>query len=106
MKKKERVEILLEDMQSKFDLVLEGNDAPRADIQRLREETNARFESVDDKLGLLNRKIDGVETKLSARIDGVESSLATKIDGVAADLKAYRADTEAHRTTYRVSEST
>jgi hypothetical protein len=34
----------------------------------------------------------------------VETSLSSKIDAVAADLKAHRADTEAHSPIYRVKE--
>lgn len=35
----------------------------------------------------------------------VDAKLSKKIDAVAADLAAHRADTEGHRTGYRLSES-
>lgn len=96
---KEHLELLLEDIRSKVEIVAEGYD-------------------------LLNRKIDRVEANLSekitansVKIDHIEAGLAetrkelaetrqelnTKIDKVAVDLQAHRADTESHRG-YRVAE--
>ena len=122
---KEYLTILLEEMDSKFGLVLEGHEALRSEIRGARDESNAKHEHtaflinvLNDKIDAvaddlkatgtrlndkidgvekkLSDKIDGVEQKLSDRIDGVEKNLSDKIDGVAADLKAHRADTEAH----------
>ena len=56
--KKEHLEIILEDMNSKFDIIIEGYTA-----------------------------------------------LGKKIDGVAVELRAHRADTDAHQGVYRVKES-
>lgn len=104
---KEYLTILLEEMNSKFTLVLEGHDALRSEIRGARDESNAKHEHtaflinvLNDKIDAveekLDKKIDSVEKKLSDRIDGVEKTVGDKIDGVAADLKAHRADTEAH----------
>jgi hypothetical protein len=80
---KDHLEILLEDIRGKFDLVIEGHDA-------------------------LNRKIDTKFDELKEEI-GHNSflirNLNDKIDGVAADLSAHRADTEAHHGVYQVKES-
>ena len=124
---KDHLEILLEDIRGKFDLVLEGHDALRQEIRDTREELGEKINLVDFKVETLNQKIDGVEERLDKKIDGVEQRLDKKIDGVrddlnqkidsvrdelgqkidavAADLSAHRDDTESHRAGYRISES-
>jgi len=153
---KDHLEILLEDIRGKFDLVLEGHDTLRQEIRDTREDLCEKINLVDFKVETLNKKIDGVdanlnqkinsvEENLNRKIDGVESRLSNeiratnqkiesvrdsldqkiesvresldqkiesvearlseKIDAVAADLAAHRADTEGHRTGYRISES-
>ena len=146
---KDHMEILLEDIRGKFDLVLEGHDTLRKEIRGTREELcekinlvdfkvetlnqkidgvrddlNQKIDGVRDELGQkidgveesltqkidgvrdsLDRKIDGVRGDLTQKIDSVEARLSDKIDAVAADLTAHRADTESHRTGYRISES-
>jgi len=42
---------------------------------------------------------------LTKKIDSVEGKLTNKIDAIAADLKAHRADTEAHTKIYKVKET-
>lgn len=123
---KEHFEILLEEMNSKFNLVLEGHESLRNEIQAVRKESNAKhdhtaflidtlnkkIDTVDAKLTAridavesgLSARIDAVESKLTARIDEVESNLTAKIDSVASDLSAHRADTEAHPKVYCVRE--
>lgn len=91
--KKENLEILLEDISSKFDLVLEGHEVLRSEIRELGRKTDERFDLVDFKIDILNKKIDAVDKRLS-----------DKIDAVAVDLKAHRSDTEAHCGVYRVKE--
>lgn len=114
--KKENLEILLEDISSKFDLVLEGHQVLRNEIQELGRKTDERFDLVDFKLDTLskkidavderlNKKIDAVEETLSKKIDAVDEKLSKKIDAVAADLKAHRSDTEAHQGVYLIKES-
>ncbi len=102
---KDHLEILLEDIRGKFDLVLEGHDTLRKEIRDTREELCEKINLVDFKVGTLNQKIDGVRDGLNQKIDGVCDELGQKIDAVAADLTAHRADTESHRTGYRISES-
>jgi archaellum component FlaC len=112
---KDNLEILLEDINGKFDLVLEGHDSLRKEIRDTREELCEKISIVDFKVGVLNEKIDGVHDKLNQKIDGVHDKLNQKIDGVrdelgqkidavAADLTAHRQDTEAHPTIYKVKE--
>jgi hypothetical protein len=80
--KKEHLEILLEDIRGKFELVLEGHSSLREEMRRLHQEGNEKHE----------------HTALLLR------ALGNKIDGVAADLTEHRRDTEAHRRGWRVKE--
>ena len=90
---KDHLEILLEDIRGKFDLVLEGHDTLRKEIRDSRGELCEKINLVDFKVETLNRKIDGVRDELGQ-----------KIDAVAADLSAHRADTEIHQAHYGISE--
>jgi len=91
---KDHMEIILEDIRGKFDLVLEGHDAIRQEARETRQELNEKIEMNSFLLKALNNKIDDVEKRLTI-----------KIDAVAADLTAHRADTESHRAGYKVSET-
>ena len=90
---KDHLEILLEDIRGKFDLVLEGHDVLRKEIRDTREE-------LCEKVNLVNFKVE----TLNQKIDGVRDELGEKIDAVAADLSAHRRDTEAHPSMYKVKE--
>jgi Txe/YoeB family toxin of Txe-Axe toxin-antitoxin module len=79
---KSHLDILLEDIRGKFDLVLEGHSA-------LDKKIDNRFDELDEKI------------EHNSFVIGV---LNQKIDAVAADLAAHRADTEVHRGVYRVKE--
>ncbi len=68
------------------------------------DQLNEKIENNSFKIDTLNKKIDGVDEKLGKKIDGVEEKLGKKIDSIAEDLKAHRADTEAHRGVYGVRE--
>ena len=73
---KEHLEVILENIDKKFDIVIEGYST-------------------------LDRKIDNLANKTEERFDLVDF----KIDTLAADLKAHREDTEAHHGIYQVKES-
>ena len=79
---KDHLEILLEDIRGKFDLVYEGHDALHKEIRDTREELCEKINLVDFKVGVLNQKIDGVDENLAA----------------------HRRDTEAHPSLYKVKE--
>ena len=91
--KKEHLEMILEDISGKFDLVLEGYSSLDKKLDTRFDELNEKIENNSFKIDVLNKKIDGVE-----------NSLGKKVDGVAAELKAHRVDTEAHRGVYQVRE--
>ncbi len=101
---KDHLEILLEDIRGKCDLVLERHDVLHTEIRDTREELCEKIDLVDFKVGALDRKIDAVETSLSQKIDAVETSLSERIDAVAENLAAHRRDTEAHPSLYKVKE--
>ena len=108
---KDHLEIVLEDIRGKFELVLEGHDGLRKEIQDTRQELCEKINLVDFKVEALNQKIDSVEDKLIQKIDTLESSIKSeiqgvekKVDAVVADLSAHRADTEVHTKVYKVSE--
>jgi len=106
---KDNLEILLEDIRGKFDLVLEGHSSLHKRIDKAEQNLNDKISLLDFKVDAihdkLDRKIDAVHDKLDRKIDSVEDRLSRKIDAVAADLSAHRRDTEAHPPLYEVKES-
>ena len=90
---KDHLEILLEDIRGKFDLVLEGHDSLRKEIRDAREESNEKHDltafqikalnnKLDDKTHELHNKIDAGNTSLNKKIDDVEGRLDKKINNV------------------------
>ena len=78
---KEYLEMILEDINGKFDLILEGQESLRKEMHDIRNDLSEKIENNSFKIDVLNKKIDGV----------------------AVDLKDHRADTEAHQS-YQVRE--
>jgi chromosome segregation ATPase len=101
---KDNLEIILEDIREKFDLVLEGHEALRGDIRETRQEFNEKLDLVNFKVDTLHQRVENVREELVEKIDNVEAGLSEKIDAVAEDLAAHRADTESHRKGYKVSD--
>ena len=97
--KQEHLEMILEDINGNFDLILEGHDSLRSELRELSRRTDERFDMVDFKFDVLNKKVDTVAADLKV----TDARLSNKIDDVAAELKAHRVDTEVHRG-YRVRE--
>jgi hypothetical protein len=91
--KKDNLEILLEDIRGKFDLVLEGHDALHKEIRNTRQELCEQIKLVTFKVEAINQKIENVHDKLDRKIDSVRDELGNKIDNVAADLAVHRRDT-------------
>ena len=90
---KDHLEILLEDINGKFDLVLEGHDVLRKEIRELDRKNDERFDMVDFKIDALAGRVGGLEN----RFDGLES----KVDSLGDELSEHRRDTEAHKGGYR-----
>jgi archaellum component FlaC len=93
---KNNLEVLLEDIRGKFDLVLEGHDILHQEIKNTRKELCEQIKLVDFKLETLNQKIDNFHDKLDKKIDNFRDELGKKTDTVAVELAAHRRDTEAH----------
>lgn len=68
-----RLEVILEDINGKFDLVLEGHDALRKEIRDTRDLLG---EKIDLNASLIKTSHDN----LSARLDAVGSELGKKVD--------------------------
>jgi len=100
---KDHLEIILEDIRGKFDLVLEGHDVLRKEIRDTRTELCEKISLVDFKVDALSSRVDGLDQKVDCLGRKVDC-LGKKVDAVAADLKEHRADTEAHRAVFRVKE--
>ena len=80
------MEILLEDIRGKFDLVLEGHDSLRKEIRDGREESNEKHDLTAFQIKALNNKLDDKTQELHNKIGDVEDRLTKKIDAVANDL--------------------
>jgi hypothetical protein len=89
---------MVESFQHKIDLVVEGHQMLAEKIDRV--ETR-----LDQRMDGLERKICVVDNNLTKKIDSVEVKLTKKIDAIATDLKAHRADTEAHTKIYKIKET-
>ena len=98
------MDVLLEDIRSKFDLVLEGHEVLRGEIRELGHKTEERFDLVDFKIDTLNQKIEAVCSELKEEIASVSSELKAEIRAVDANLSEHRRDTEAHRGVWQVRE--
>jgi hypothetical protein len=70
---KDHLEILLEDIRSKFDLVLEGHESLRHEIREARQESNEKHDQATFLLKTLNKKIDSVADGLAAHRSDTES---------------------------------
>ena len=100
---KDHLEIVLEDISSKFSMVLEGHSAIRSEMQKMHDNLNEKIEHTTFLITVVNKKVDKLDVKvdkLEAKVDKLEA----KVDDIAADLKAHRADTEAHHGLYLVKE--
>lgn len=79
---KEHMEIILEDINGKFDLVLEGHDVLRHEIHEVRQDAQEKFEFLSSLIQEVNKKVDKVDKRLSGKIDSADKSLIAKIDAV------------------------
>ena len=73
--KKEHFEILLEDMNKKFELVLEGHDVLNKKIEDTAAEAREREEQLAFLINTLNGKVDHLAVELRQEIGGVLTEL-------------------------------
>ena len=69
---KDYLEVILEDINSKFDLVLEGHASLDKKIDAKFDELSEKIDLNSFKIDALNDKIDAVDERLSKCIDAVE----------------------------------
>jgi len=112
---KERFEILLEEIRDDVKTALEGHSVLLGKVDRLdrrmdehERKQDAQFADIKNFVMTMGRdvnaRVDEVNTSLNAKIDGVRAELTEHICALAKDLAEHRADTEGHRSQYRVSE--
>jgi archaellum component FlaC len=103
---KEHFEILLEDMRSNFELVMERLESShkelKREIQEHRGETQEKFDMIAYMLERLQKKdiefekrFDGIDQRLTS-IDERFDTLEQKVDTLADDFAKHRANTEIH----------
>jgi len=85
--------MILENMDSKFELVLEGQESLRKEMHGICEELSEKIDMNTFKIDVQNQKIGDVQTELKEEIRAVD-----------ANLSAHRHDTEAHRRGDQVRE--
>jgi len=100
---KDNLEMILEDINGKFDLVLEGYAALDKKLDDRFDELNEKIENNSFKIEILIQKLDGVEERLTKRVDGFEQNLSNSLNALAEAFSAHRRDTEVHRG-YQVME--
>ena len=90
-KEKEYFEILMEEMNGKFSLVLEGHDAIRKEFNEQLTEVRQKQDMFESLLKFshneLREEIQGVRTELKEEIQGVRTELKEEIQGVRTELK-------------------
>ena len=93
-----RIGVFAEDVQHKFDLLIEGQQGLDQRLGRVED----GLERVEQRVTILEVKVD----HLTVRVDGHDARfdrIDAKVDAIATDLADHRRDTEAH-CGYRVSE--
>ena len=103
---KEHFEILLEDRQSKFELMMEGQENLRKDLSREirehREETQEKFDMIAYMIEGLHKKdveFEGCFDRISRQFE----SMNGRLDVLSDDFAKHRASTEIHAA-YTVNE--
>lgn len=86
---KEHLEILLESIDSKFQVTLEA-------FQSLNQKIDTKVDELRSELKQDIAVVDSKVMGLSKRLDGVEERLSREIAEVRADLAAHRNNTELH----------
>ena len=96
------MEILFEEMRSKFDLVLEGHAALHAKIDDYHRESNERHELNQFMLKTLSGEVKLLRADVNELRADV-NQLRADVNAIRSDLTVQRADTEKH-SGYRGSE--
>lgn len=89
----ERLEVLLEDILGKVNIIAEGHDLLNRKIDRVEANLSERIEANSQKIDHLAE----ILAKTRRELGETRQELNEKIDHVAASLEAHRADTGLHR---------
>lgn len=119
---KEHFEVVLESIESKFQLILECCSTLDKKIDDVRDELknddgilNVKITAVSDRLDRVETKVDAVDARLDkveanltkridavdTRLDKVEANLTERIDAVHSELVAHRGSVELHKAPRR-----
>lgn len=93
---KEHLEILLESMDSKINLILEGFSVLNKKIEDESAEHKEDNVLLNVKISALSNRFDGVYSCLGG-IDGRLNVIDTRLDYMASELTAHRNSTEQHK---------
>ncbi len=91
-----QIGVMEENVQHKFDLVVEGQEMLVERMDRMEMELRGDIHKLDEGLTRVEVRL----TQVDKRLERIE----TTVDRVAGDLSAHRADTEVHRGGYQVRE--
>ena len=107
---KEHFEILLESVDSKINLILEGFSVLNKKIEDERAERKEDNVLLNEKISALSKRFDGVDSRLDgidarldgidARLDGIDARLDgidARLDDMTSELTAHRNSTELHK---------
>ncbi len=83
---KDHMGILLEEMNSKFELVLEGHSSLRKEIRDAREESNEKHEVTGLLLKALDDKVESTAKRLDDKVESTAKRLDDKISSVRDEL--------------------
>ncbi len=93
---KEHFEILLESVDSKINLILEGFSVLNKKIEDERADRKEDSALLNVKISALSKRFDGVDSHLDgidARLDGIDA----RLDDMTSELTAHRNSTELHK---------
>lgn len=101
---KEHFEVVLELIESKIQLILEGFSVLDKKIDDVRHELkddgsllNIKISALSGRIDAVDTRLGKVETNLTKRIDAVEDKLTKRIDAVHSELVAHRGSVELHK---------
>lgn len=100
---KQHFEVLLENMDSKINLILEGYSVLDKRIVDEGEKRREEYDLLNVKISALSQRFDGVDSRLDgvdSRLDGIDGRLEGidgRLDDMHGELVAHRNNTEMHK---------
>ena len=85
--KKEHMEVILEDMNSKFDIIIEGHQSLHGKIDSVRTELKEDMKGLDAKIDFVHRSLSKKIDQVDLKIDDVESNLKGEIREVKDEIR-------------------